>query len=139
MMFLVSLAMAAARCQDTQLAKVEFTTFTRGYQKQLFISPDSLVQIIDGRQSENGIIKRKLAPGEWDTLTLAVRDLEMKEVSTLQAPSNRRTFDAARHSVIRIELANGQTVEHNFDDEHPHPRLKPLMDEIIRMSDSHQR
>jgi hypothetical protein len=122
---------SAGQCQSVNIRKVEFTTLTRGYQKQVFISQDSVVEIVDGRQEDNKITKRSLSKSEWDSLVKAIQSVDLKEVPALQSPTSRRAFDGARHSSIRISDADGKQYEHSFDDESPHPNLKPLMDAIL--------
>jgi hypothetical protein len=116
------------------VAKIEFTSYTRGYQKEIFISPDSLIEIVEGRpQAENRIIKRKLAVDEWAALMKTLENVKLPEITDLQSPSTRRAFDGAKHSTIKIITSNGKAFEHTFDDENPHEKLLGLMQMIKKV------
>jgi hypothetical protein len=41
-----------------------------------------------------------------------------------------RARDAAVQSTIVISFKGGESVSHSFDDENPHPDLKPLLEAI---------
>lgn len=123
----------AARCQDDPVIKVEFTSLTRGYQKQIFISRDSVVETINGLEAGNKSITRKLAGGEWKSLAEAIGDISLEEIPDLPSPTSRRAFDGARHSTIVISTRAGKSYTHAFDDEDPHEKLQPLMTTISKI------
>lgn len=137
---ILSCVSLAGRCQqkaggsapddDMIITKIEFTTLTRGYQKQVFFSADSLIKIIDGRQNEHKVVKRKMDSEKWQELVKAASAVSLVEIPQLQSPTFRRSFDGARHSSIVITTRDGKTYTHGFDDEHPHKKLQPLMDLI---------
>jgi hypothetical protein len=130
---LFCLIATAGQCQAPDVTRVEFTTMTRGYQKQVFLSQDSLISIIDGRQQENKVAKRKLSDGEWDLITASVQEIRLADINSLKSPTSRRTYDAARHSTIKLTTKDGQGAEHSFDDESPNPKLKALMEAILKI------
>lgn len=133
-LFSICIFCTVAQCQTAgAISKIEFTTLTRGYKKQVFISRDSVIEIVDGRQEENGVVKRKLNIEEWDALIKGLENVILKEIPTLQSPTAQRTFDGARHSSIRITDADGKAWEHSFDNENPHEKLKPFMDGIVKI------
>ena len=135
----------AAKCQEKQaiqsqnenavVVKVEFITLTRGYQKQVFISPDSLVIITDGRQNDHQVVKRELAEGQWQDLVSRLDNITLEEIPQLPSPTSRRAFDGARHSSIVIHTKGEESYIHAFDDESPHEELLPLMELIKRMAE----
>ena len=122
------------RCQTAgEVSKIGFTTLTRGFQKQVFISKDSVIEIIDGRQEANKVTKKRIDKSEWDLLTESLKQVDVAEVPSLPAPSSRRAFDGARHSTITLTTTDGKEWMHTFDDESPHPKLKALMEAILRI------
>jgi hypothetical protein len=137
--FFLIILCTAARCQSAaSVTKIEFTTLTRGYQKQIFISGDSVIAITDGRQEANTIVKRKLDPAAWDQLIKALEGVDLKELPSLPSPTSRRAFDGARHSSLKIITANGEEYQHGFDDEFPHEKLRELMDAIMNIEKGFQ-
>ena len=128
-----------ARCQSAQsVQKIEFTTMTRGYQKQVFISPDSVIEIVDGRSDDHKVEKRKLDGESWDQLVGKLNDLKLSDIEALQAPSSRRAVDAAKHSTLKLIDQAGKSWEHTFDDQSPNEKLKPFMDYILQLTEPEQ-
>jgi hypothetical protein len=112
-----------------QPVKIEFTSFTRGFQKQAFFSADSVVQI-SNKRGVMTVSKRKIDSLAWQTLMKAVEEVQLSTLKDLPAPSARRTFDGAMHSTLTIITADGSKYSHSFDDEYPHEKLHPLMEAI---------
>jgi|GEM_PF-1134060 len=132
--FLLILISTAAGCQAVEpVAKIEFTTLTRGFQKQVFISADSVIAIVDGRQEDNRVQKRKLDGQEWVELMDALKEIKLQDIPSYESPSSRRAFDGARHSSIKIVTREGKEYQHGFDDEFPHEKLKALMEKIMNI------
>jgi hypothetical protein len=123
----------AAQCQSGEITKIEFTTLTRGYQKQVFITSDSVIQITDGRAEDNNVVKRRLNSSDWNELMKVLEPVDLQELPSLQSPSSRRAFDGARHSSIKVVTKDGKEYEHAFDDEYPHQKLKNVMDVILKI------
>lgn len=126
----------AARCQDDQVTRVEFTSLSRGYLKQVLISRDSLVEVVNSSEAGNKAIRRKLSDGEWQELTKVMDAISVAEIAGLPSPTFKRSFDGARHSTIVIFVRDGKSPAHSFDDEDPNEKLRPLMDVIKRISAS---
>lgn len=127
--------MMAGRCQEPDVTAIEFTTLTRGFKKQVFISNDSVKTIVEGREQNNGVMSRAITPSQWEELLRSVKDVDIRKLPELQSPTSRRAFDGARHSSLTVTARDGSTYTHNFDDESPHPDLQPLMDLIVRLHD----
>jgi hypothetical protein len=135
----------AANCQNRKMSsqqrgnsmitKIEFTSLTRGYQKHIFIAPDSLKETVEGRQENNKVVKRKLPAGDWDALTKSISNLTLSGIPELPSPTSRRAFDGALHSTITISTKDGKTYSHTFDDENPHEKLQPLMKAIKKVGE----
>jgi hypothetical protein len=127
-MCILTFAFAAAQ-QREEVTAVEFTSFTRGFQKQAFFSSDSIIQITNKR-GVISVAKRKIDSLEWEKLNEQLKDVNFAKMKELPAPSARRTFDGAMHSTITIVTGTGLKYEHTFDDEFPHEKLYPLMQAI---------
>ena len=128
-----AVVLMAAQCKgQSEVAKIEFTSLTRGYQKQIFIDKDSLVVLVDGRQEDNKVVKRKIAPEVWQGLVEELKNVNIKGMGSYQSPSNRRAFDGAKHSTIKVVLSDATEVSHTFDDNEPHADLKQLLKLILK-------
>ncbi len=124
---------AAQHAEQPVITIIEFTTLTRGQQKQVFISADSVTEITDGRENESAIKKQKLEDGKWEELLSTIRGVKLEEIPKLPSPTNRRAFDGARHSTLKITTSDGRDFVHTFDDENPHKALHALMDKILEL------
>jgi hypothetical protein len=132
-----AIILIAAQCKgQSEVAKIEFSSLTRGYQKQVFIDKDSLIVMVDGRQDDNKVVKRKIAPEVWQGLVGELRNVKVKDMESYKSPSNRRAFDGAKHSTIRVISADGTAVSHTFDDLDPHADLKQLLKLILKAENS---
>lgn len=123
----------AAQCKgQSEVTKIEFTSLTRGYQKQIFIDKDSLIVLVDGRQEDNKMVKRKISSEVWQGLTNELKNIDMKEMAAYKSPGNRRAFDGAKHSTIKVTLSDGTEASHGFDDLEPHKDLRQLLKLILK-------
>lgn len=140
---ILSFACLGGKCQDRQagqqnenpvVLKIEFITLTRGYQKQVFISPDSLVKITDGRQGNHQVVKKALPEGYWSQLVSSLDNVPLEEIPQLPSPTSKRSFDGAMHSSFVIQAKGEKSYIHAFDDENPHEKLQPLMKLIKKVA-----
>lgn len=117
---------------DLIITKIEFSTGTRGYQKNVFISADSVIEVTEGRESKQPV-KKKIEQNEWTGLIGIASELSLSEIEKLPSPTSRRAFDGAKHSSIVITTKDGKSYTHAFDDEQPHKKLQPLMKAISKL------
>lgn len=121
--------------KNSDVVKIEFTSLSRGYSKQITITMDSLFKSAnEGRGSEIQSMKRKLSSKEWDKLTQALGNISIAEIGDFKSPTMKRTYDGARHSSISITTSKGEITTHQFDDEQPHEKLQKLMNEISKLA-----
>jgi hypothetical protein len=123
-----------AKCQQDIITRITFISATRGYQKEIFFSPDSLVKTINDR-GKIQVAKRKLEPGVWEDLVASLGDLKLEEIPQLPSPTSGRSFDAAHHANLIIESKQGGSWSHTFDDENPNDKLLSLMEMIKKIDD----
>jgi hypothetical protein len=127
MVFILAVTLISGKCQNTNDVRcVELTSATRGYQKTVRVSPDSVVTTVNNR-GETSKSKRKLSGEEWAEIMESIQGVAKEDIGKLPAPTSDRARDAAKHSSITITTADGQKRTHTFDDEMPHERLMPLM------------
>jgi hypothetical protein len=117
--------------QSSDIVEIDFTSSTRGYQMQVWITPDSLIQSVAGRQDTS--VARKLDRSSWDELIRSISDLDLEKIPSLERPSTRSAFDGARESTLKIIDSKGHIWRHSFDDQNPNSELKLLMDGIGRL------
>lgn len=125
----------AAPWQQAEVKRVEFRKFTRGYDENISITPDSLhVWIDNSRAGKPESYSRVVTKEEWIGLLSLIQELPLKEIPSLPSPTMQRASDGAMHSTITIHAGDGQSYAHGFDNYDPHPDLHPLLDKIREIS-----
>ena len=140
LLLVMPIVLMAAQCAGQgNVSKIEFTSLTRGYQKQLFLDRDSLTVIVDGRQEANKVVKQAVSKGTWEKIDRELKNVALDKVNDYQSPSNRRAFDGAKHSTLKLITKDGKEFSHSFDDFDPHPALKPLLELVLKTEKGDQR
>lgn len=116
------------------IISISFTKQTRGFLDEVFISRDSVEGFIENHRVPEQT--QQYASGidgdDWSKLMAALPDISLGDIDGLQSPTMNRAHDGGIHSSIVIMFENGESVTHSFDDENPHPDLRPLLDAILQ-------
>ena len=115
------------------ITTIAFTKQTRGMLDEVVISRDSVEGFMENhRMPENSHhYATAIDESQWARLILTLKDVPLEDIDGLQSPTMNRAHDGAIHSSILITFKDGNTLTHSFDDENPHPDLKPLLDVIL--------
>lgn len=120
----------SVQCQTANnITKIEYTTLTRGYQKHIVISTDSVTTSVEGRQEDHQS-KRALSKQEWNAVIGALKSVKIAEIPSLPSPTMKRAYDGALHSTLTLTTKDQNEFAHSFDNENPHSELLPLMKAI---------
>lgn len=130
----VLLVSLAARCQPArEVRSIQFTRESRGFLDQTTLRRDSLIVLVDNHRMTPASkhYRAPLDEKDWLKLLHLVSDLSLSEIDGLQSPTMNRAHDGALHGSIVITMASGERYQHGFDNEDPHPDLKPLLEAIL--------
>jgi hypothetical protein len=120
------------------IKKVVFNTGSRGYQREVKLTKDSVLITINSsfedRPSKN--IKKGIAAADWNQITTALNGVDVTQMRQLESPTMKRAVDAADHSNIAIVTDNEYI--HSFDNTDPHAQLKKLMAVILELETKYQ-
>lgn len=135
LIFICSLVSLIAVAQSAEnITTITFTKQSRGFLDEVIISRDSVQGFVDNHRVPDSA--RQYATGieqdDWSRIMLALQNVSLQDIDGLQSPTQNRAHDGAIHSTIEITFEDGSSVTHSFDDENPHPDLRPLLDEILR-------
>ena len=110
--------------------KINFNTSSRGYQKNILFTKDSVVLVVNSSFPDNPSkdIRTRISATEWDKLTASLTGVEISKINDLTSPTMKRAVDGANHSAIMI--LTDKEYSHSFDDYNPNEQLKKLMDVI---------
>ena len=130
---LMTAGMSFAQSLET-ITSIAFTKQTRGSLDEVVISRDSVQGFVENHRAPES--SQQYSTGidqdQWAKLMLALKDVPLEDIDGLQSPTRNRAHDGAVHSNIEITFEDGKTISHSFDDEDPHPDLKPLLDLILQ-------
>ena len=63
----------------------------------------------------------------WESLVVAVRDIEIEDLENMEAPSNRRSTDASLYASLKIKFNGEWYMSKSFDDNKPPEPLRQLI------------
>ena len=135
---LASILMAgysAVSQNQEQIARIEFSSLTRGYQEHVVFTIDSMKHTRTHAGHPKVSKARALKKSEWEDMLKIAHKIDLKGMSELKSPTMKRSFDGARHSTITVTTNSNQSYSHSFDDENPHEKLKGLMRIIVKQRD----
>lgn len=100
---------------------------------EIHITQDS-VHYRSGNLRSNDLneVHECLKSNDKKQLTKTLKAFDQVDFKNLEAPSNKRAFDGARHSQLNVKTANNQ-IDHYFDDELPHEKLVPLLMVMLKL------
>jgi hypothetical protein len=119
----------ASKCQTNQsVREIELSKISRGYEEHIRVDADSLHVLIENRKSEkpSQSFSRKITTDEWATLVSIVKEIKLKDMPALVAPTMKRASDGAMHATLTVNTEDGKSYSHGYDDEDPHEALQPL-------------
>ena len=115
------------------ISSISFTKQTRGYLDEVIIARDSVHGAVENHKApeDSKHYSTGVDGDEWTKLIIALKDVALQDIDGLQSPTMNRAHDGAMQSSIVITFDDGSSISHSFDDENPHPDLKPLLDAIL--------
>jgi hypothetical protein len=121
---------------ESPIKKIVFNTGSRGYQKAITLSKDSVLIVINSSFSEQPSknLGSKITAAEWDKLINSLNGVDIKNLKELKSPTMGRAVDAANHSSITVTTDNEYV--HNFDNTNPNEQLQKLMAVITEIEKS---
>lgn len=135
LILILSLLCLANACPQSaeDITSITFTKQNRGFLDEVIISRDSVQGFVENHRVPDS--SRQYATGfdqdGWAKIMMALRDVSLADIDGLQSPTMNRAHDGAIHSTLVIAFADGSSVTHSFDNENPHPDLRPLLDVIL--------
>lgn len=115
------------------ITSITFTKQNRGFLDEVIISRDSVQGFVENHRVPESSQQYSAGIDQdgWAKLMFALKDVPLGDIDGLQSPTMNRAHDGAIHSTLVITFEDGSSVTHSFDDENPHPDLRPLLDVIL--------
>lgn len=87
--------------QDIKSAVVEYTANTRGFYQKIVIK-NQTISVSTDRKSDANATTEKISDADWKALITEFQDVDLDELPTLKAPSEKRFYDGAAIGNLRI-------------------------------------
>ena len=103
------------------IVKIELSERTRGYSRSISVTPEMTKRTVN-RQENNSRQDKEL----WDKITAETQKIDVENIASFPAPSEKRRVDAALASWIVITTKNETYSSVSFDSGNPPLELKAL-------------
>ncbi|HEY0045845.1 MAG TPA: hypothetical protein VGB44_03950 [Flavobacterium sp.] len=116
--------------KDMETTAIEYTANTRGFFQQIIVRD----QIATISRDRDGIAKPeviKISDADWKSLVAAFSKVDLEQIPSLKAPSEKRAFDGAAIANIRIRHKDKLYESTAFDHNNPPAEIKELVDKIV--------
>ena len=112
----------------------EYEAVTRGFYQKIKVNKETLVFSEDRIEKKSSTVK--LNNKQWKKMLELVNEIKLKNLSSLKAPSEKRKFDGAAHSKLKVLYKDDLYESPSFDHGNPPLEIKGLVDYIIELSQS---
>lgn len=113
-------------CKTADIVTYEYKSTTMLGSRILTVTQDSVVSSYRGR-TEPTRSARATTSQEWAELKASVVNLKLKNISDLEAPTNKRATDAAPYGSVILTTKDSSYHSSSFDGYVSHKDLMPLM------------
>ena len=120
-------------CIESSVEKVEYRSTTMMGKTMVTITEDSVVTEFTGRGEPFRNV-RSTGAAEWPDLLKLLSEIELKDIPTYEAPTNKRGTDAAPFGTLFVHTKDSVYKSKTFDGYDSHDALQPVMDHIEKMA-----
>lgn len=134
-LLLLTLFIATGCCSqkktDMTSAQIEYSAMSRGYFKKIVVQ-NKTVSVTNGRDQQP--VENKIEDAKWNKITAEFAKVNLDKLSTLKAPTDKRTYDGAAIGNLKI-TQNGKTYETpGFDNGFPPKEIEKLVNLLVDFS-----
>lgn len=119
-----------AQKKTKEFDKIAYKAQTRGSMVELTIEENSLSYKTYQKEGAKEVTKEQL-----EELKTIINELNLEEISALQAPSEKRITDGALQAEITIKITDKEYKSSIFDAGNPPKELKKLEDFLYKLSE----
>ena len=132
---LLTLFIATGCCSqkktDMKSTQIEYSAHSRGYFKVITVQ-DKTVSVIKERNAE--AVRSNIDDAKWNKIADAFSKVNLEGLSTLKAPTDKRTYDGAAIGNLKI-VKDGKTYETpGFDNGFPPKEIEKLVNLLVDFS-----
>ncbi|TDW50048.1 hypothetical protein EV144_102480 [Flavobacterium sp. 270] len=113
---------------DMTSTQIEYSAVSRGLYKKIVVHNQS-VSVTKNRNQE--AVESKIDSAKWNEIVAAFSKVNLDNIPTLKAPTEKRFFDGAAIGSLKI-TANGKTYETpGFDNGYPPKEIEKLVNLLV--------
>ncbi|WP_278019873.1 hypothetical protein [Flavobacterium ginsengisoli] len=111
--------------------QIEYSALSRGYYKVITVE-NKTVSVVKERNAE--AVKSNIDDAKWNEIVSAYSKVNLDDLSTLKAPTDKRTYDGAAIGNLKI-TKEGKTYETpGFDNGFPPKEIEKLVNLLVDFS-----
>lgn len=114
---------------DLKTAVLEYTANSRGFYQKITIQ-DQMVSISKERSGNVKPIVTKISDNDWTELIGYLESIELDNLSTLKAPTEKRFHDGAAIANLEIMYKDKSYKTNSFDHGYPPEAIKKIIAKI---------
>lgn len=112
---------------------ITYEASTRGYYEKTWITKDSVSFSNDRRLAT--VTTSKCESSDWESLMALIKDINVKELPGLEAPSKMYQVDGAAMATLKIEMSNEVYKTTIFDHGHPPKAISKLVNRVLSIKE----
>lgn len=125
-------------CKELEILRYEYQTTTQMGRTVLAVTQDSVIVTFNGRGKPT-YWARAIKDSEWEGMTASMKNVDLSQVSKLEAPSNKRATDAAPYAKFNFVGKDSTITSSDFDAKNPHEMLVPLMQVFLKIEEENKK
>lgn len=114
---------------DLKNAVVEYTASTRGFYQKITIQ-NQMISITKDRNASNTATETKISDTDWQELIELFKNIDLKSISTLKSPTEKRFYDGASIGNLKINYKENKYESSAFDHGFPPEEIKKVVEKI---------
>lgn len=119
----------ADKKQDLETTVIEYTANTRGFFRKIEVQ-NKILTVSKDRSGVEKPISNKISEADWEILIADFNTIDLDQIPSLKAPSEKRFYDGAAIANLKITY-QGKTYEStSFDHGNAPSEIKKIVDKI---------
>ena len=134
-LLLLTLFIATGCCSqkkaDMKATQIEYSALSRGYYKVITVE-NKTVSVVKERNAE--AVKSKINDAKWNEIVSAYSKVNLDNLSSLKAPTDKRTYDGAAIGNLKITKEEKTYETPGFDNGFPPKEIEKLVNLLVDFS-----
>jgi|TARA_B100001063_G_scaffold229143_1_gene241117 hypothetical protein len=110
-----------------------YKKYTRGFYNEFHIGEEKITSYLNYQKTE--ISEKSTGKKHWEYCLKLLKDIDLKNFSYLEAPSNLRQTDRVLHGVLTLKIKEKDFIAScHFDHGNPPEKIKVLVEHLLDIS-----